>query len=316
MIVFLTLCYVAVLFLLVKIKVIKLTLWWKISPAVWVLILLIALFIPMQWGAPAGTVNQYQAVVEIIPNVSGEVIEVPAKALTFMEKGEVLFKIDPRPFQDQVDEIVASLDLAKLNLDRAKDLFARKVGPQVDVDRFDSEVKQLTARLSQANYNLHETVVKAPGDGYVVGLTLRPGQRVANLPLRSWVAYVNQDQQRLMLGINQNMLRHVRSGQHAEVALKLFPGKVFSATVETIAFMTPQGQLPPSGTIPAAPTGQEIPLPYGVVLKLDDDLGELTEIPGGAIGSATIYTESAKISHIIRKVMLRMESWVNFINPY
>lgn len=316
MIVFLTLCYVAVLFLLVKIKVIKLNLWWKISPAVWLLILLIALFIPMQWGAPAGGVNQYQIVVEIIPNVSGEVIDVPAKALTYMKKGEVLFKIDPRPFQDQVDEIDASLELAKLNLERAKDLYARKVGPEVDVDRFDSEVKQLTARLGQANYNLEETVVKAPGDGYIVGLTLRPGQRVANLPLRSWVAFINQDQERLVLGINQNMLRHVRPGQSAEVVLKLFPGKVFNATVETIAFMTPQGQLPPSGTVPGAPTGQEIPMPYGVILKLDDDLGEITQVPGGAQGSATIYTESAKMSHVIRKVMLRMESWVNYINPY
>jgi len=79
MIVFLTLCYVGVLFLLLKLKVIKLTLWWKISPVVWMLLLFVVLFIPMQWGAPSGAITQYQTVVEIVPNVSGEVIEVPAK---------------------------------------------------------------------------------------------------------------------------------------------------------------------------------------------------------------------------------------------
>jgi len=77
LIVFLTLCYVAVLVLLIKLKVIRLTLWWKLSPAVWMLLLFIVLFIPMQWGAPSGNVTQYQFVVEIVHNVSGTIIEVP-----------------------------------------------------------------------------------------------------------------------------------------------------------------------------------------------------------------------------------------------
>ena len=315
MIAFLTLLYVGVLFLLLKLKIIKLTLWWKISPAVWMVLLLVVLFIPMQWGAPSGAITQYQTVVEIVPNVSGQVIEVPVKPLSYLEKGEVLFKIDPQTFQDQVNNLTAGLKLAKMNLDRAKDLYAKKLGPQIDVDRFTAEVDQLTAQLDTAQYNLNETIVKAPGDGYVVGLTLRPGQRVTNMPMRSWVAFVKHDQERLVVGINQNMLRHVKAGQEAEVVLKLFPGKVFNANVETIAYMTPQGQLPPSGTIPAAPTPQ-IPLPYGVILRLNDDSGELSHIPGGALGSAAIYTESVKATHIIRKVMLRMETLVNFINPY
>ncbi|CAB5123821.1 hypothetical protein D3OALGB2SA_3150, partial [Olavius algarvensis associated proteobacterium Delta 3] len=76
MIAFLTLLYVAIL---VKTKVITLNLWWKISPLVWLLILLIVLFIPMQWGAPAGAVTMFEFVVEIVPNVTGEVVEVPVK---------------------------------------------------------------------------------------------------------------------------------------------------------------------------------------------------------------------------------------------
>ena len=48
MIVFLTLCYVAILAVLVKVKVIKLNTFWKISPALWMVLLLVVLFIPMQ----------------------------------------------------------------------------------------------------------------------------------------------------------------------------------------------------------------------------------------------------------------------------
>lgn len=87
MIIFLTLCYVAVLALLIKLGVIRLNLWWKLSPLVWLVMLLVVLFIPMQWGAPTGTVQVYQYVVEVIPNVSGKVVEVPVKPLSPLKEG-------------------------------------------------------------------------------------------------------------------------------------------------------------------------------------------------------------------------------------
>jgi multidrug efflux pump subunit AcrA (membrane-fusion protein) len=324
MIVFLTLCYIAVLAILIKLKVIKLNLWWKLSPLAWMLLLLIVLFIPMQWGAPGGAVNLYQGVVEIIPNVSGEVIEVPVKPLVPLKEGDVLFKIDPKPFQDQVDKLSASLKLASINLKRAKELYSKRLGPEVDVDRYRAEVDQLTADLETAKYNLSETVVRAPGDGYVVGLSLRPGQRVANLPLRSWVSFVNLNLSRLAIGINQNVARYIKIGQTAEVTFKILPGKVFTATVENIVPITQQGQLSPSGEVPLAPLAQDVPLPYAAILKLEEDAFvkaglealDISKIPGGSRGSGAIYTESGKVTHIIRKVMVRMQAWINFINPY
>jgi len=76
MIAFLTLCYVALLLLLVKMGVIRLTLGWKLSPVLWFLFLTVALVIPMQWGAPTGNVTMYQFVVQVTPNVAGTVTEV------------------------------------------------------------------------------------------------------------------------------------------------------------------------------------------------------------------------------------------------
>jgi hypothetical protein len=40
--------------------VIRLKLWWKLSPAVWMILLLVVLFIPMQWGSPGGSVKVYE----------------------------------------------------------------------------------------------------------------------------------------------------------------------------------------------------------------------------------------------------------------
>ena len=51
MIVFLTLCYVGVLALLIKLRVIRLNLFWKLSPLLWMFALFVVLFMPMQFRA-------------------------------------------------------------------------------------------------------------------------------------------------------------------------------------------------------------------------------------------------------------------------
>ena len=324
MIAFLLLCYIAILFILLKLKIIQLTLWWKLSPLVWTALLFLLLFMPMQWGAPGGTTNNYQYVIEITPNVTGQVIEVPVKALQALKKGDVLFKIEPRPFQAAVDQLEANIKLAKINLQRARQLYARKVGPKVDVDKFTAKVDKLSAELNAARYDLESTVVLAPDDGYVFGLSLRPGHRVGKFIVRSYMSFVISNQNKVVIGINQNSMRHIRIGQAAELTFKLQPGKVFNATVEAIAPITETGHLKPTGDIPLAPTALDKPLPYSVILKLEDNMINDTEfealtisrgLPGGAYGTGAIYTDSVKSTHIIRKVMLRMTAWMNYIMP-
>lgn len=316
MIVFLTLLYIGVLALLVKLKIVPLNTFWKLSPALWMLLLFIVLFIPMQWGAPSGTVKMYNTVVEVIPNVSGQVTEVPAKPLVPMKKGDLLFSIDPTPFAARVDQLEADLTFAQVNLDRARELVERQAGPEYERDRYQAQVDSLKAQLRNARWELDQTEVRAPGDGHVVGLTLRPGQRVGNLPVRSWMAYVDASRSRLMAGIPQTRLRHVKVGQKAEVVFKLYPGKVFPATVANIVDVTSGAQLQPSGTLPDAPMPTEPALPFAVVLQLDKPPSGLETITGGALGTAAVYTESAAATHIIRRVMLRMESWMNYLLPY
>ena len=314
MIVFLTLLYVALLAVLVKLKVVPLNTFWKISPLLWMVLLFLVLFIPMQWGAPSGSVIMYKPVIEIVPNVSGEVTTVDAGLREPLQQGDVIFTIDAEPYEARIDELEARLALARLNLGRANQLMEKKVGRQLEVDQYIAEVRSLEGQLTQARWDLDKTTVVAPSNGYIIGLTLRPGQRVTNQTSRSWVAFVDSDRSNLIAGINQAHLRHVQPGQKAEVVMKMFPGMVLNATVKGIAYMTPDGQLNPSGNIPTAPT-QTTPLPYGVELELNDLPPGLFEgpdnLPGGSVGTAAIYTSSAEFSHIIRKVMMRMDMWMN-----
>ena len=151
-------------------------------------------------------------------------------------------------------------------------------------------------------------------DGKVVALTLRPGQRVANMPLRSWVAFVEKSRE-LVVGISQSRLRHVEPGQQVELALRMFPGEIITGQVDRIIAVNPAAQLVPSGVIPVAPTPADPALPYGVAIRLDEDSFELAGIPGGAVGTAAIYTDSVQATHVIRKVMIRMEAWMNYLVP-
>jgi multidrug resistance efflux pump len=315
MIAFLTLVYVAFLFLAVKIGFIKLNTFWKISPVVWMVLLFFVLFVPLQWGAPSGAVRLYQAVVEIIPNVNGEVVTVDALPLKPMRKDDVIFTIDPTQYQAAVDRLEAQIALSAANLARAQDLMDRGVGRQVDVDLYRAEVDSANAQLRNAQWELENTVVRAPADGRVVALSLRPGQRVANFPVRSWVAYVEDKTLRLAVGIPQSRLRHVEPGQTAEVVLRLYPGRVFNATVEDIIPVNAAAQLQASGLLPQAPTPADPALPYAVILELDDGDMDLANLPGGAAGIAAIYTDSVAATHMIRKVMMRMETWLNYLRP-
>lgn len=315
MIVFLTLIYVVVLFLAVKIGIIRMNSFWKISPLLWMLLLFFVLFVPMQWGAPSGAVRVYQVVLEIIPNVSGEVIDVPVKPLVPVKKDEVLFKIDPQQYEAKVHQLEAQLKLSEVNLARSQDLMDKGVGRQLDVDIYAAEVNNYSAQLDNARWELEKTVVRAPSDGEVVALVLRPGQRVGSLAVRSWVAFVEEGARKLMVGIPQSRLRHVKKGQQAEIVLRINPGRVLQATVGEIVDINSAAQLQASGILPQAPTMQDPPLPYAVELILDEEDVKLGLIPGGAIGTAAIYTDSVPATHIIRKVMVRMEAWMNYLKP-
>ncbi len=313
MIIFLTLIYVVFLFLAVKIGIIKLNTFWKISPVLWMVLLFFVLFVPMQWGAPSGAVRVYQAVIEIVPSVTGEVVDVPARPMVTMQKGDVIFSIDPTQYEAAVNQLKAQIAFSQTNLERAEELMQRGVGRQLDIDLYKAEVDSATAQLSNARWELERTVVRAPGDGRVVALSLRPGQRVANLPLRSWVAYVEDDTLRMAVGIPQSRLRYVEPGQKAEVVMRMYPGRTLSATVIDVINVNPAAQLQPSGLIPQVPTMADPVLPYGVILELDDLSIDLVELPGGAVGTAAIYTDAVSGTHIIRKVMMRMEAWMNYI---
>lgn len=313
MIGFLTLLYIGLLYLLVRFKIVPWNTFWKISPAIWMVLLFVILFIPMNWGAPSGPVVVVKQSVAIVPNVAGEVIDVPVQANKPLKAGDVLFRIDPAPYEAKVHQFEAQLKLAQINLERARQLEQRQAGTLATLQQREAEVDSLRAQLSAAKWNLDKTVVRAPTDGFVTNVGLRKGARVAAFPVAPVMAFIETAVTIVGVQVQQIYARNIAPGQPVELAFKFLPGKVYNGKVVALLPATALGQGQASGTA-VQPVNIQ-PQPFVVRVALDDP-AIAAKLPAGTTGTAAIYTSSAKPTHIIRRVMIRMSAWLNYINPF
>jgi RND family efflux transporter MFP subunit len=302
--------YLVLLFALVRFGIVTFNLFWKSSPFIVLLLLNFGLFIPMGWGAPQGPALVVRNAVSIIPNVAGEVIDVPVEGNAALKAGDVLFRIDPVPFEAQVNALEAQLKFQDLRLSQMTQLLERDAGRAFDVQQRQSEVDQLKAQLEGARWNLDKTIVRAPGDGYVTNVALRKGARVANSPV---MAFIDTSETMIGVEIAQNDARYIAPGQPVELTFKFRPGAVYTGKVESILQAISTGQTQISGL---AVTPKEIEsAPFVVRVRLDDEnFGKL--LPAGSTGTAAIFTEAVKATHVIRKVLLRQIAILNYVNPF
>lgn len=305
--------YLTLLFAIVHLGLVRFNLFWKASPFIVLLLLNLGLFIPMGWGAPQGPALVARNAVSIVPDVAGEVTEVPVAANTPLRAGDVLFRIDPTPYQAQVKTIEAQLKLSSTRLAQMTQLFERDSGRGFDVEQRQSEVDQLKGQLEAAQWNLDKTVVRAPSEGYVTNLALRKGARVANLPLSPVMAFIDTSSTIIGVEIAQIDARYVAPGQEVEVTFKYAPGTIHGGKVESVLQAIATGQVQTSGTA-VMPKGIEA-APFVVRVKLDD-AAFAQSLPAGSSGTAAIYTEHVKAAHIIRRVILRQLGILNYVNPF
>ena len=152
--------------------------------------------------------------------------------------------------------------------------------------------------------------MRAPSDGSAINVQLRPGSFTVAMPLQPAMTFVEDDFQVIAL-YAQNELWRVKPGNEAEIALNTYPGEVIKATVDSIVWAQGQGQLTMSGNLPqtAAPVP---PGRFAVKLRIaEKDRGRF--LAAGAAGSAAIYTDHLAAIHIVRKVILRVGSYMNYL---
>ena len=173
-----------------------------------------------------------------------------------------------------------------------------------------AQVESTRAQLENARWDLSQTTVVAPGNGTMVNVMLRPGFFVAGMPFNEVMTFVDDEYQIFAL-FGQNELHQVDPGNEVEITLDTNPGRVVKAHVDSIIWAQGQGELEASGDLPrttfVAPPGR---FPVKLVVGERD---RALFLAAGARGSAAIYTEHLTLVHIIRKVLLRVASYLDYI---
>ena len=139
----------------------------------------------MNYNHPyAGISREYFVTTPVVPVVSGTVIEVPVIPMANLKEGDILFKIDPIPFQNKVTSLAAQIAMAEEDADRARTLLKTRNFSERDAQATFTRLASLNGDLATAQFELDHTVFRAPTDGYVAQMALRPGMRAIAAPLR------------------------------------------------------------------------------------------------------------------------------------
>ena len=173
-----------------------------------------------------------------------------------------------------------------------------------------AQIAQVRAQLESARWDLSQTTVYAPANGTPTNVQLRPGSMTAALPALPVLTFVEDEFQVVAL-YDQNELTKVKPGDEAEIVLLTLPGEVIKAKVDSIVWAQGQGQSAQSlalpNTVGALPPGR-----FPVKLDVDPKYKDVF-LAAGARGNAAIYTESVEMVHIIRKVILRVGTKLNYL---
>ncbi|EAR21724.1 HlyD family secretion protein [Nitrococcus mobilis] len=312
----LILTYSAICVVIFKIFKLPLNKWTVPTAVLGGVILIGTLIMLMNYNHPySEKARKYAFTTPIIPAVRGLVLTVDATPNELLEKGEVLFTLDPTPYQAAVDSLTAQLKSAKLDLGRAQQLLRRNAGTRRDRDLAQARYDDLRNQLIAARYNLNETVVRAPTGGYVSQVFLRPGMMAVNIPLRPSMVFVHQEANAYVGWFRQNSLLRLEKGDEAEIAFDGIPGKVFYGEVDIILPILAEGQLQPSGTLAtdAADPGR-IPVHIRITDPSFDQYRH--QLPAGAYGQMALYSDHVHHVAIMRKILLRMSAWMNYVFPF
>jgi hypothetical protein len=131
------------------------------------------------------------------------------------------------------------------------------------------------------------------------------------LPMTPAMNFV-EDEQWIIAIYHQNEVRKIKPGQEAEVAFKMYPGRIVKCKVDSIMWATAQGQLPIGSMNPA---GGVAPIPPNAlaVRLLPDAKDKDIFLAAGAHGAGAVYSDSGQMIHIIRKILLRVSAKLDWL---
>jgi HlyD family secretion protein len=227
-----------------------------------------------------GATGTLQAVttVQVGSQVSGNISWLGADFNSIVKKGQVIARLDPSLFQAQLQQTTANLTQARANLTkaqsdlertkvqltdaqqkyaRAKELSARQLLPQSDLDaakiavdtaqamlasqqatvtQAQAAVSQSQASVNQSQVNLDHTIIAAPIDGIVTQRNVDVGQTVAASMQAPTLFIIAADLTKMQVNANidESDVGRIRPSQHVTFRVDAYPTETFEGTVAQV----------------------------------------------------------------------------------
>ncbi len=178
-----------------------------------------------------GSVSPVQGAM-ISAELAGTVTGINFQSGALVKKGDVLLKMDVSPEEAQLRSATADEELAKNDLDRARDLAARKVISAAEFDAAQSKYAQKKAAMENIQSTIDKKQIRAPFDGTAGIRAVNPGQMVkVGDPL---VSLQTMGQVYFDFALPQQQLAEVKQDLAVKVTTDAIPGREFDGKLTAI----------------------------------------------------------------------------------
>jgi len=181
-----------------------------------------------------GSVTAVQGAV-VSTELGGMVSEIGFQNGTLAKKGDLLVKLDASQEEALLRSAEAEVELARTDLERTRDLAAKKVVSSSELDAAESKFRRLTAVVDQMRSNIRKKAIVAPFDGQLgirqvnIGQMINSGQPV--VPLQS-LDPVFAD-----FALPQQYFSKLSQGLEIRVTTDAMPGRVFTGKLTAVNSM-------------------------------------------------------------------------------
>jgi multidrug resistance efflux pump len=210
----------------------------------------------------------------------------------------------------RVEDAVAEAHALAAQLEAAK---AREVSARLaatsEIDGENTTVAQLVAQLDNAQWELDQTTVRAPADGYVTGSTLVVGDRA--LPTKSAMSFIVASETNIIGVFPQNGFQTIRPGARAKLVFAAAPGRIHDAEVGQILRGVGEGQFAASGTL-ARVTSVGLTADYVVGITTPKDI-DPASLRLGMSGTATVFSDHAGPIGILASILLWVKAYLMYL---
>jgi membrane fusion protein, multidrug efflux system len=173
---------------------------------------------------------------KVAPLIRERIVELCNCEGTRVAKGDVLARLDDSEPQAVLRELVARESFAVRDLARLRDLAARSVGTQQELERAESEEARIQALIAAQESRLQSYVLHAPLDGVVLRQEGEVGEIADPADVLFWVGQPRPLQ--IVAEVNEEDIPRVAPGQRTLLRADAFPDAALEATVASI---TPMG---------------------------------------------------------------------------